>query len=128
MISWVIPRKSKESPAGPKQVARLLPNDFGLYDMHGNVQEMVNDWATTSSPGNFVGHVFPNNGTNNNGLLVDPIGPLSGTIKVLRGGHFEESRLYELGFDSSLGIYSSPTPMYAQEYDTAGFRLVRTDL
>ena len=36
-------------PAGPKQVARLLPNGFGLYDLHGNVEELTNDWATTSS-------------------------------------------------------------------------------
>ena len=115
-------------PDGPKPVSRLLPNGFGLYDLHGNVEEMVNDWATTSSPVNFTVHVFPNNGISSNGLLINPFGTPSGTIKVLRGGAFDDSDVHTLGFESSRGLYSSPTPMYNQTYDTAGFRLVRTDL
>ena len=115
-------------PDGPKQVARLQPNGFGLYDLHGNVEELVNDWETTSAPGNFSGHFFPNNGTINNGLLRDPFGSPSGTIKVRRGGSFETANLHEIGFEYSIGLYSSPTPMYDQEAETVGFRLVRTDL
>ena len=72
--------------------------------------------------------MFPNNGTLNNGLLVDPYGAPSGTIKVRRGGSFESSDLYTLGFEYGIGLYSSPTPMFVQEVDTVGFRLVRTDL
>ena len=61
-------------------------------------------------------------------MIIDPYGAGSGTIKVLRGGQYTESDFYDMGFESSLGIYSSPQPLYAQEYQMAGFRLVRTDL
>ena len=74
------------------------------------------------------GTLFPNNGTTNNGMLLDPYGAGSGTIKVLRGGHYTENDFYDMGFESSIGIYSSPQQLYTQEYQMAGFRLVRTDL
>jgi formylglycine-generating enzyme required for sulfatase activity len=117
------------SPNGPKQVSRLEPNGFGLYDLHGNVQEMVNDWSISTSPGNFSGHVFPNNGTLNNGVLIDPIGPGSGTIKVLRGGSYRTHNQYQIGFgDSASTGVGSGSVGWDKEYIDTGFRLVRTDL
>jgi len=52
------------------QVARKLPNPFGLYDMHGNVREWCSDWygGYPSTP------------------LSDPPGPKTGSSRVLRGG------------------------------------------
>ena len=53
-------------------VGSYEPNAFGLYDMHGNVAEMMNDWYARyyfeDSPG------------------VDPQGPEKGSDKVVLGG------------------------------------------
>lgn len=51
-------------------VASYPPNSWGLYDMHGNVWEWVSDWYEkyTAEP------------------LTDPLGPISGTLRVIRGG------------------------------------------
>jgi formylglycine-generating enzyme required for sulfatase activity len=55
-------------------VGRFSPNQYGLYDMHGNVFEFCNDWYDRT---------FYDNST-----LTDPQGPRDGLLKVMRGGSF----------------------------------------
>lgn len=54
-------------------VGQKLPNAFGLYDMSGNVCEWCND-------------IYEDYG---NSHCIDPVGPKSGFLRVMRGGGFE---------------------------------------
>ncbi len=54
----------------PHKVAQKKPNDWGLYDTHGNVLEWCQDWRGPYSELN----------------VNDPVGPTSGSGKIARGG------------------------------------------
>lgn len=54
------------------KVSRFPANDYGLYDMHGNVYEICFDFYAP----------YPTGGS------VDPKGPAGGKIRVARGGSF----------------------------------------
>ena len=84
----------KTHPVGQKE-----PNKFGLYDMHGNVEQWCQDWWYGDYPANEV---------------VDPQGSTTVFARVLRGGSFDyfarncrsacrdqcwpDARMYRFGF------------------------------
>jgi formylglycine-generating enzyme required for sulfatase activity len=96
---------SGNSGGRTRPVAQKLANAFGLYDMHGNVYEWVQDWysATYYSTG-------PN---------VDPPGPTTGSFRVLRGGSWVNTAIF-----ARSAYRNSGTP--STRDSDVGFRLART--
>lgn len=64
----------ENAPDGPRDVGQKAPTQHGLIDLNGNVWEWVWDW---SGP-------YPDTAT------VQPTGPDTGTVKVLRGGSYAD--------------------------------------
>ncbi len=75
---WDVDEASKYAyygqSAGPDSVAQKLPNEFGLYDMAGNVAEWVNDWYDA----------YPKKQSDNY------TGPVKGDYRVVRGGGWSD--------------------------------------
>ncbi|MBO7524632.1 MAG: formylglycine-generating enzyme family protein, partial [Verrucomicrobia bacterium] len=63
----------KTHPVGQKKM-----NAWGLYDMHGNVEEWCQDWAKDYPAGD----------------ATDPTGPETGTYRIVRGGGWNEDARY----------------------------------
>jgi formylglycine-generating enzyme required for sulfatase activity len=57
-----------------REVGLLLQNVWGLHEMHGNVSEWVWDWWETTYP---------------NTTQIDPTGPATGAVRVVRGSNWE---------------------------------------
>ena len=68
----ITPKDANYNLSKPVAVGSYKPNAFGLYDMHGNVREIVEDWYAD----------YPN------GAVTDPKGPATGKQIISRGGCF----------------------------------------
>ena len=94
------------------EVGSYRPNAWGFYDMHGNVAEWCLDWWTTMS-------VSP---------VTDPMGPTSGSYRLVRGGCWNGNNSYagyaaacRSAYRSYYYGYNNSTPGQANNY--WGFRV-----
>ena len=103
------------------EVAQKDPNELGLYDMSGNVSEWCNDW--------YADYDWQEEATN-------PVGPGTGTYKVIRGGNFT-TPLYSINcnvkardhqipdcYDGCWGNTGDPDEPVCFFCQTIGFRFV----
>jgi formylglycine-generating enzyme required for sulfatase activity len=85
------------------EVGSYEPNNYGLYDMHGNLLEWCRDW--------FVANI--------SSYTTDPTGPASGTMRIKRGGGYSD---YAKNMRSAYRVAENP---YERSNDV-GIRLVRS--
>jgi formylglycine-generating enzyme required for sulfatase activity len=98
------PDYSKDPVPYTSPVGTFAPNDYGLYDMAGNLLEWCWDWYDGS-----YYTVSPD---------ADPRGPVAGTHRVRRGGSW-----FSLAFYCRVAHRDYNSPYI--EKSTLGFRLVR---
>ena len=92
---------------GTRPVGTYPPNPFGLHDMAGNVWEWVADWYQSDA---YAG-----------GDAINPTGPASGTLRVLRGGSWVTHDVLQLRCSHR---HKVPPDTYAY---SIGFRVAYSD-
>ncbi|GAB1483222.1 hypothetical protein MASR2M78_20380 [Treponema sp.] len=95
---------SGSSGSASHDAGTKLPNELGIYDMTGNVEEKCWDWY----------------GTHPGGTLVDYQGAASGTNRVEHGGNWNSS---PSGF--SIGFRNLQDPGPGGQVNGSGFRVAR---
>ena len=97
-MAWYDPNSGQKT----HPVATKAANAWGLYDMHGNVWEWVQDWDSDYSAS----------------AVTDPVGPSSGSDRVFRGGAWD---FMEQGCRSAIRVGVPP----GGSFYNVGLRLVR---
>lgn len=84
------------------EVAKLQPNELGIYDMSGNVFEWCEDWFEENLP---------------KGSKTNPTGPESGSVRVYRGGGWNST-----AETCAISFRGNSVPFF--KFNDLGFRLV----
>ena len=118
-MAWYCYNSGLTNPARdfkPHPVKTKLPNKWGLYDMHGNVQEWVQDAAMQRNRWRTRVGVITDTYKDN---IVDPLSTV-GDHRIIRGGGWFQTGKFQRS--AYRGLYKPGT-----KRNSLGFRIVRME-